>query len=157
MAIKDYKLPKKSIRINDDASFEVRGLSLPDITSIIDSHGPIISKFFDKYSGNLDSEQSDEELQVMGKILSEAAPELMCSIIAIAADEPDAHEQIMKLPFTIQIEALEAVGKLTFESSGGAKKAFEMVAKVILNLTGFAVELRTSKSSSMLSEKSSAS
>ena len=157
MALKDYKIPTRTIKIDGKNSFEVRGLSLPDITHIIDAHGPIVDEFFKRYTRDLESGNPDEEMMVMGKTLIEAAPELLASIIAISADEPDMTPVILKLPFTVQIEAIEAIGKLTFEAAGGVKKAFEMVAKVVLNLTDFAVDLRVSKSSSMVSEGKSAS
>lgn len=145
MALKGYVAPKITLKIQE-TEFTVRGLNLADLTIILEAHEPMVTKLFNDYTAN---QNSDTELASIGLALVNSAPELIAHIVSIAADEPDASEDFMKLPIATQLEAIEAVGKLTFEAAGGVKKLIEIVARLMRQVTNAMVELRQSKSSSI--------
>lgn len=148
MSLASYELPTKKIDLTDGVYFTVRGLSLPDISKIVEAHEPIVTELFSKYAGSVNDE-SLENISMLGNTLMESAPILVSHIIAIAADEPGEADKIAQLPFPTQMEALEAIGSLTFIGSGGVKKTVAMVAKIVRGMTDLAVASRSSVASSM--------
>ncbi|NRC54125.1 phage pre-tape measure protein [Neoaquamicrobium sediminum] len=120
MALKGYRLPTLDVELPGGDSFPVRGLSLPDITFLVSRHGDTMRTLFDRYSG--DETIAISDLASVGTSILETAPTLAAEIVAVAADEPDEMETIMRLPFPVQVDALEKVGKLTFDTAGGPKK-----------------------------------
>lgn len=149
MALKGYRLPTLEVELPNDGQFVVRGLSLPDITFLVGRHGDTLRTLFDRYSTNGDVVIDD--LGGIGTSVLETAPTLAAEIVAIAADEPDEIDTIMKLPFPVQVDALEKVGKLTFDTAGGPKKVIETVIRVLRGVSDLTVDLRTSKAGSLVS------
>lgn len=148
MSLKGYQLPTKTIVLPGEGSLTLRGLALPDIAKIVENHRPMVEQLFSKYAE--DSTNDDlENITMIGQTLVESAPLLLAHVVAISADEPEEWEVVSKLPFPVQLEAIEAVGKLTFEGSGGVKKVVEMVIKAVKSVTDLAVDARVSKASSM--------
>jgi hypothetical protein len=145
MALKGYVAPTITLKIQD-TDFTVRGLNLADLTVILQAHEPMMTKLFNDYTTN---ENADSDLAAVGLSLVNSAPELIAHIVCIAADEPDSGKEFMSLPIATQLEAIEAVGKLTFEASGGVKKLIEIVARLMRQITSGMTELRQSKSSSL--------
>ncbi len=76
------------------------------------------------------------------------APGLVAMIIALGADEPDAQAEAMTLPFSVQMDALTKIARLTFTQAGGPKKFLESVAALMRGVTETAVKLRLSKTGS---------
>ena len=130
MALKDFVLPTEEVQLPDGSTFAVRGLSLEDITTLISKHGPVLEQFFRRYADNQDANPME-----VGMGLIEQAPALVAQIIAIAADEPDAADRVRKFPLTVQQDALEKLGKLTFDASGGPKKFVEAVIRLVQSTT----------------------
>jgi hypothetical protein len=65
-------------------------------------------------------------------------PSLVAKVIAIAADEPDEYSKVEKLPFPAQLEAVLAVGQMTFEDEDGLKKFGENILTMLAALTSSA-------------------
>ncbi|MFC3724405.1 phage pre-tape measure protein [Neoaquamicrobium sediminum] len=149
MALKGYRLPTLDVELPGGDSFPVRGLSLPDITFLVSRHGDTMRTLFDRYSG--DETIAISDLASVGTSILETAPTLAAEIVAVAADEPDEMETIMRLPFPVQVDALEKVGKLTFDTAGGPKKVVETVIRVFRGISDMTADLRTSKAGSLVS------
>lgn len=140
MSLKNLSFATETIKAAG-GEFAVRGLSLADLTRLVRRHGRAMSEFFDRMasSGNVDLER----VAVMGSALAEAAPELAAEIIAVAADEPELVDTALRLPFPVQIEALEKIALLTFETEGGAKKVVEAVIRSVSGVQTFLADLKT--------------
>lgn len=115
--------------------FDVRGLSFTDLSQLIRLHYTDLEALFEIYereavTGGINS----VSLARYATGLIKDAPGLVAHVIALAADEPEMVETAGKLPLLAQIEALKAIGKLTFEEVGGAKKLMEMVADLVRDL-----------------------
>lgn len=150
MALKDYQIPKRDVPLPNGGNFAVRGLSLPDITILVDRHSVALRAMFDHYNG-VAQDVSLDDLGGIGVSILESAPKLAAEIIAIAADEPDEIEKVSVLPFPAQVDALEKVAKLTFDTSGGPKKVIETVIRILRGVSDLTVDLRTSKAGSLAS------
>lgn len=150
MALKDYQIPKRDVPLPNGGRFAVRGLSLPDITTLVDRHADTLRALFDHYSGGEQGVALDD-LGGVGVSVLRTAPALAAEIIAISADEPDSVETVTKLPFPIQVEALEHVAKLTFDTTGGPKKVIETVIRILRGVSDLSADLRISKAGSLAS------
>lgn len=120
MGLRDITLPTETISVGG-ASFSVRGLSFEDVTSLIGRHQSAIENLIDRYN----AKGTDAEVL---QFLVRETPSLTAQVIALASDEPDQEAAARKLPMPIQIDALTAIAKLTFEEAGGVKKFAEQLA-----------------------------
>lgn len=129
MSIKDFQVPTESVSLPGGASFSVRGLSLDDLTQLIQKHRPALESVFNKFE-----EQGDVSIEMTASLIEgmvSSFPGLVAMAIALAADEPDTVEKVMKFPTSVQIDAAEKLGRLTFASEGGLKNVLATVVKII--------------------------
>lgn len=146
MGLKDYAPATEEIQLPDGSTFSVRGLALQDITVLLRSHHETAERLFNKYvseaamdaasaaSPNVDFGASD----MRGVILDvlDAAPAMLSDVIAQAAEEPELSGLVARLPLGVQIEATEAIVRLTLEAEGGMEKLVETVNKLTTSLAG---------------------
>lgn len=128
----------------------VRGLNLDDIIILIQLHrGPLDVLFNSivdkakKAKGEPGSEFEVEELGLQLLPLISQAPVVAAQIIACAADEPgpDGLKIAKKLPLPVQVDALEKILALTFQTIGGPKKLLETVVRLAQGANGLLSDL----------------
>lgn len=132
MALSDIPLLTTEITVNG-TTVTLRGLSLVDMMQVVPRFGSQIALVFGKvYAGTTVDGDSVIEL---AKALATEAPELVAEILALASDEytPKAISIAAKLPFTKQIEMLEAVYNNTFASEADVKKLQEVITRMVLS------------------------
>lgn len=132
MGLKDLQLPRDTVEIPGGASFSVRGLSYVDLTQLLGKHGAVLSEFFQVIAGGDTQAMAEDFGLLAGRVVMEA-PALAADVIALASDEPDAFEVVLRLPFPTQTEALSKIGKLTFATEEDVKK-FLQTAKAALGM-----------------------
>lgn len=137
MALSDYKVPTRTIALSSDDFFEVRGLSLFDISSLIVEQGPAIREFFDRYAENGKFASGADPIEAMMEVINKA-PDLACAIIVLASDDPKSAPVIRRLAMGIQLEAIQGIAALTFEASGGPGKFVEALSGLLSSLGGLA-------------------
>jgi len=153
--LKDLRLPTADISTSG-GSITVRGLTLVDITTLVRGRFDEVASLFDKYVPQEGASSLNTE--AIGRELIDTAPEIAAYIIALAADGDEDDAGIaMKLPFPVQIEALEAIGKLTFGADGGPKKVLETVIRIAKHVTGLVRDARASEIGSLVTGAKSAS
>lgn len=116
-------------------SFDVRGLSFTDLSSLIRLHYTDLEALFTIYeqeaaTGGINS----TSIARYATGLIKDAPGLVSHVIALAADEPEMAGVASRLPLLAQVDALRAIGKLTFEEVGGLKKLIEMVTDLVTGM-----------------------
>jgi len=151
MGLKDYTPATETIQLPGDDSFVVRGLALRDISALLQLHYDTAEKLFDKYvtaeatsialAASPDVEVPAFAASIGGTraVIMDAlktAPRMIADLIACAADEPDATENILRLPTGIQVSAVEGIIRLTLEAEGGLEKMLETVTKLTTSLAG---------------------
>lgn len=128
-----FTLKKAVIRVTEDEgnSFEVRGLSPNDITQLLMLHRPVMEQLFNQYAARDADSLTVEEIADSGAEIAmgmlEQAPALVAHVIALAADDVDAFDDYTVLPVGIQVDAISEIGRMTFETAGGAKKLLDLV------------------------------
>lgn len=144
MSLRDLELPTAEIKVSDTGNFCVRGLSLADMSSLVNKHGKIIGVLFNKIRDEMvqRSEVTSADVQYYAKMLFDEAPDVVANAIALAADEPDMGEKVKGLRFTVQLIALEQVILLTFANEAELKKLVEIVTQWLGKINSEAEKLR---------------
>lgn len=140
MGLKSIKLPEAKVELPDGQSFPVRGLSLNDVVVLVRNHGDQLGKMFSEFSKQ--SDLTAESVAGFALPLLQAAPQLAAEIIAAGSGDSDSWPEAMLLPFPVQLDALEKVARLTFESGGGPKKLVETVIRLAQGTTGLLESLK---------------
>lgn len=133
MALSDFRPERREVKFKG-GSFSVRGLTLDDISRLIAVHYDDLGRLVELYEEF--SQQTFQRLSTDQFVLklTKDAPALVGSIITLAADEaddPQAEAAARQLPFPTLVEALLAVGKLTFEEAGGWKRFLETCGSLL--------------------------
>jgi len=121
-------------------STEIRGISLSDVAMLIDSHEGVINSIVQKIRvGFFENDAVDDE--AMSQLMIDTAleviresPIFVANLIAICADEPDQIEVAMKLPLNTTIEAVIAIGEISFTDLASIKKFIASVKVLIRHL-----------------------
>lgn len=128
MALKNYVEQTSIIEIPGNEPLVVRGFSLPDVISTINSQRHLAEGLFEKVvSGELDGQNAEE---ILVFLFDEFSP-ILGQIIATAAGEPEEWQVAARLPISVQADALEKILALTFESAGGPGKFVEALQKLL--------------------------
>lgn len=132
MSLADYKPATESVVLGE-ASFEVRGLSLVDLSILIRSHLPDLDALFSLFDQA--RVQPTEDITAVALSIVSQAPGFAANLIALAADMPEAAPQAMQIPAPKQIEIIIAIINLTFAEVGGIKKGMGLIAGLLPEMT----------------------
>lgn len=158
MAVPSYTPPTKSITFKGiDEPLVVRGLSLEDVTALVNEHLPDITLAVEQYGAHLNSTYSTKSLDgFLGTMLS-GFPALAAAVIAQAADDLAAIETVRRYPTGVQIAALVAVAELTLDDMGTLADPSPALATLVRNAMSSLGQRKTpSLGSSGLSDATSA-
>lgn len=131
MAIAGYKAPRREVPLAGAEPFYVKGLGLNEIAVLVETHFQDIEALLDLFVASGRNLTADDLRNIAPAIVS-SAPGFAANLIALAADEPDAAPTIQN-EFVVgtQIEAIRAIGDLTFGEFGGIKKGLEQVVALL--------------------------
>lgn len=108
-----------------DQRFEVRGLSLADITRIVREHRGVCADLYTQaVAGKLTG--SVEEIAL--SMLDDFVP-LAALVIACGTGSPKSAAKAAQLPLSVQIDAIEKICRLTLIAHGGLGKLVEIVIR----------------------------
>jgi len=134
MSIADYK-PQTAEVAFKGGSFLVRGLALEDVSVLLRSHLPDLNALVTLFQSNARDDVAVTSMAQYAIALVKEAPGLVSNLIALAADEPDNVAAFRKLSMPIQLRAIETIGRLTFEESGGPKNFFESLINLVRSVS----------------------
>jgi hypothetical protein len=138
----NYTLKKEKVMDGDEEVATVRGLSLNDIIDLCTLNKESVTALFDQFSERDPQSISESEIMQTGLGMLKSAPLLIAHIIATATDAWETYDEadenavnpltiIMGMPTGIQINCLEAVGKMTFTASNPPKKMLALAFKMM--------------------------
>ena len=107
MALSDIIFEQATVKAGNQ-SFTVRGLSLSDLTTLLtENRADFMAAIalFDEHKDN----PTEFAVQV-----TQVLPRLVAAAVALAAGEPGAAKVVERLPAPVVLEAVMAVGRLTF-------------------------------------------
>lgn len=136
MPLREYTPKTETINF-PGGSFNVRAISLSDLSVLVDVHEFAISLIAEKIQNRREMLGSEDEAMVREAVVDLATeliretPILVGNLIAICADERDAMEQASKLSITVQIEAVTKIAGLTFTDLASIKKLAADVMQLV--------------------------
>lgn len=140
MGLKNLKFPEATIEFSG-GDFAVRGLSLNDISWLVQRHGQKLNNLFTQFQQSAD-ELDTATVAAFALPLLQSAPEIAAELIACATGDAEDAEMAAQLPFPVQLDALEKLVELTFSAGGGPKKLVEIVVRLAQGTTGLLAELK---------------
>lgn len=141
MGLKDLTIPSVPVK-TPGGEFSVLGLSLNDITYVLQRHAVEVAQVISAVEANQGA-VSNELVSELAVTMIQSAPSLAADIIAVAAGEPDQVATVRALPFPVQLDAIEKIGNQTFEVYGGPGKALEAVIRLAKGTTSLLGSLST--------------
>lgn len=139
MDLKDLVIPSATVQIPSGQPGEfveqpVWGLEPSHIAWLLQTQREGLEHFYAKAAAG---EMQMDDYSAIASQLVKQAPVLLGSIIACGCRQPDpaVAETVSRLPFTVQLDALEKIGRLTFAAEGGAKKVLETVIRMMAGIT----------------------
>ena len=155
----------REIQLGGGQTMTVRGLALSDMTRLFQEHAPDLEALFIKFAKDEDAVKlvgdpkfaSKGAATKFGKDLLTTAPDLAAKVIAHAGDEPGKWLVAKRLPFTVQMTALEAISELTFVEEDSLKKAGEVVIRAVAGITNLLTDLNQQRIGSLQLEDKPAS
>jgi hypothetical protein len=133
MALSDYQ-PERRAYVLAGGGFEVSGLTPAHLATLVRTHLSDLEALFTLIKCGADISEGDG-LQLAADLLTQA-PGFCANIIALASGEPESGPIVETLPFPVQVDALVAIGDLTFKEVGGVKKFVEKIT-ILLQQTNF--------------------
>lgn len=139
MRLKDLVIPSEVVKIpvgtvGEFVDYPVRAITPADVMWLLQEQRAALEEF---YAKAVSGELATDDYNAMAQQLLTGAPLLLGAVIACAGGERDreAAENAAALSFTVQVDALEKIGRLTFAAEGGAKKFLETVIKMMEGMT----------------------
>lgn len=122
-------------RVNEaPISFHVRGVSVKDLSVLLQTHGAAMAVLYHKYVAN-DSQVVDEKVDTaMGELIN-TMPDLVADLIARVTDGEIPSKIAVNLPLPVQTDALVAISRLTFVGEGALEKFLATGAQMLSGLT----------------------
>lgn len=118
--LKDCVITRRKITF-EGGEFELRGVSLPDISNAIMEHREAVDRVADILRSRTEANDAASMIDIMIDVIRES-PYLAAFLICSCADEPDAYSAAFHLPLAVQVEALRAIGDMTFQDAEALKK-----------------------------------
>lgn len=134
MSLADYQ-PETRVIPFKGGSFQVRGITLNDFTSLVRTHMVDLEAVFDLGSNVLEgnAELDDDSLTRLAVALCEQVPGFVANLILLGSGESGEKAELAarNLPFPTQVLALYEIADVTFSEVGGVKNAVESVAGLL--------------------------
>ena len=130
MALKDYQAPAKRTIKFPGGEFEVRGLNFADVTRLLASRKDEMVLATIEFRAMTEDGAEPDTDTILAHMMA-VVPDLLLDAIAYAADEPDSVGVARALPPEVQINALLAIGDLTFRDPGAIPDFLVGVTKIL--------------------------
>lgn len=129
----------------DGGEIVVRGLTVPDITQIVQVHQESATAIYEKFSGKDAAALSEQTVESVALELLGKFPAAIAHLLYLcdAEREPEALIEVYAtLPVDVQAAALEKIATLTFAMQGGLKNFVETVVRITASASGLSKELK---------------
>ncbi len=128
--LRDIQIRTIPVFVDEEQSFDVRGLSASDVAALVQTHGMALSMAFGKVVAERSNGPGSINEAMVKDVLIKAAtdmPEVLAAMIALAADsyEVEFIEVARRLPLMAQVAAGVAIFKLSMSSESELKKLVE--------------------------------
>lgn len=134
-ALRAELLVAERVEVAGGRGFDVSGLSLDAILTVVQRHKEDAGELFDTLVAQVGKDDgiSLDQAEWLGGALLSAAPAIAAEIIALAAgyQSQEAADIFRQISMPSQIDALDKIARLTFTSEMPPKKVFETVVRAL--------------------------
>jgi len=134
MALADIIIPTRVIEVGS-TNFKLRPLCVDDVMRALFDAQQEVSDAVVLYNKTVADPNDEAAMSAFMAALLRDAPVLVSRVIAYAADEPDMHEIVRRLPLPIQTEAFYAIVDMTFSEPDSLKKFAEKLTLLVARMT----------------------
>ena len=113
--LSSIQIPRETINTSI-GDFAVRGLTFTDLSRLLIDHREDLTAAADIVA------EAGDDLAAIAQAVAVRLPKLAAGAVACAADEPDFAGTVAMLPITVQLDALIAIGRMTFTDEGALPK-----------------------------------
>lgn len=131
MALADYEPARVRIELPGGNHFNVRGLSVADIGSILRLHLEDMEVVREIVLDQVRGELTTGSAINVGFDFIQKCPSLAATVIAVAADELEHAPKVLALPVYVQFAALKTIAVLSFEDIAGLKRMVAMAVNAV--------------------------
>ncbi len=142
-----YTLKTETINF-EGGEITVRGLTVPDITQLVQVHQDSAVAIYEKFSGKDAAALSEQTVESVALELLGKFPAAIAHLLFLCDSEKEDGADVglyASLPVDVQVAALESIATLTFAMQGGLKNFVETVTRIAANAGGLSKELRSPK------------
>lgn len=130
MSLADFKIFTETVSFKG-GSVTVRGLALDDITVLLHNKLADLDDLMALYGDHVDDRVAITATAQYAIGLVRRSPDLVATIISLAADEPELEAKARRLPMPTQVKLIERIVELTFVEAGGVKKFIESLMNLL--------------------------
>ena len=120
--LKDIVITTKTVVVDENQSFEVRGLTIRDL-------GQLLKEYKEPIEALMESKIDMTDL-------ANTYPDFMAKVIAMGADDPESWEKVKALGFAVQLLAFESCWDLTIPDYSALGKLIGRIKGIIPKLQG---------------------
>jgi hypothetical protein len=118
-----HTIRTEKVRLNKDNDFEVRAITFPDLSFLVQTRLPDLVAIVAKYQETRNDITNRKNIADLAIMAARDFPSLAVEIISACVygelvDEP-LRQKIAALPFPIQLDALSKIARITVEEAGG--------------------------------------
>lgn len=120
--------------MSEEQKFMVRGLTIVDLGVLLNKYGAEMSLLYGKYvKGDLKLTEGQEREALA--ILMQRTPALLAEAISLVTDKVVKPEIALRLPLSVQVDILRAIGKTTFVGDNALGKFLGVVTELMEGIT----------------------
>lgn len=144
MALADLVTETRTITVGEN-EFKVHGLSFASLSHLVTGgFREEIAGLIEILKPLLEGKENVDITEIIHELFPRA-PTLSARLIAVAADAPDLWDRVYNLPIPVQLEALLAVGDLTFTGGHSLKNFVGDLTRLMTRATQTLAEVSKSK------------
>jgi hypothetical protein len=128
MPLSTYEIPMASIPLGKNNSFDVRAITFPDLTFMVEKHLPALTAILAKYKEAQEEVYSRRSIADFAVMIARDFPSFAVEIISVCisgedetADREALSKKVALLGAPVQINAMLEIARLTVDEAGGLK------------------------------------
>lgn len=139
-----YTLKTETINF-EGGEITVRGLTVPDITQLVQVHQDSAVSIYERFSGKDAASLSETTVESLALEMLGKFPAAIAHLLWLCdaeREEGTPVDDYAVLPVDVQVAALEQIAGITFAMQGGLKNFVETVVRISANAGGLSKELK---------------
>jgi hypothetical protein len=140
LPLRTHTIRTEKVRLTADNDFEVRAITFPDLSFLVQARLPELVAIVAKYQetrADITDRKNIADLAIMAaRDFPSLAVEMISACVYGELVDAEMRQKIGALPFPIQLDALSKIAKLTVEEAGGLGNLIAALRQHMTTLAG---------------------